>query len=64
MRISVIMGLVLASALSMPAWSAQKIKELATIGGVRSNQLVGYGLVVGLDGTGDKATSSPIPARV
>ena len=45
----------LASALAMPAWSAQRIKELASVGGVRSNQLVGYGLVVGLDGTGDKS---------
>ncbi len=63
MRISVILGLILASTLSMPVWSTQKIKELATIGGVRSNQLVGYGLVVGLDGTGDKATSSPYTSQ-
>jgi flagellar P-ring protein precursor FlgI len=33
---------------------AERIKDLASIGGVRSNQLIGYGLVVGLDGTGDK----------
>lgn len=33
---------------------AERIKDLASIAGVRSNQLVGYGLVVGLDGTGDK----------
>ena len=32
---------------------AERIKDLAAIQGVRSNQLVGYGLVVGLDGTGD-----------
>jgi len=32
---------------------AERIKDLATIQGVRSNQLIGYGLVVGLDGTGD-----------
>lgn len=38
--------------------NAVRIKDIATIKGVRSNQLVGYGLVVGLDGTGDgnKAT--------
>ncbi len=35
------------------AW-AERIKDLASIAGVRSNQLVGYGLVVGLNGTGDK----------
>ncbi|MBL1320584.1 MAG: flagellar basal body P-ring protein FlgI [Methylophaga sp.] len=33
---------------------AERIKDLASIAGVRSNQLVGYGLVVGLNGTGDK----------
>lgn len=32
---------------------AERIKDMATIQGVRSNQLIGYGLVVGLDGTGD-----------
>ncbi|MFM9835451.1 MAG: flagellar basal body P-ring protein FlgI [Methylophilaceae bacterium] len=39
-------------AYSVPA-QAERIKDLATIQGVRSNQLIGYGLVVGLDGTGD-----------
>ena len=34
---------------------AERIKDISSIAGVRSNQLVGYGLVVGLDGTGDKA---------
>lgn len=34
--------------------NAERIKDLAAIAGIRSNQLVGYGLVVGLDGTGDK----------
>ena len=33
---------------------AERLKDLVSIAGVRSNQLVGYGLVVGLDGTGDK----------
>jgi len=32
---------------------AERIKEIASISGVRSNQLVGYGIVVGLDGTGE-----------
>ncbi len=34
--------------------AADRIKDLANVAGVRDNQLVGYGLVVGLDGTGDK----------
>ena len=38
---------------------AARIKEVASIQGVRTNQLVGYGLVVGLDGTGDQTTSAP-----
>jgi len=38
---------------------AERIKDLAQIAGVRSNQLVGYGLVVGLSGTGDQTTQTP-----
>jgi len=38
---------------------AERIKDLATIQGVRANQLVGYGLVVGLDGTGDQVRQTP-----
>jgi len=38
---------------------AERIKDLAAVAGVRSNQLLGYGLVVGLDGTGDKDSDSP-----
>lgn len=42
------------------AASAQsRIKDIASIEGVRSNQLVGYGLVVGLNGTGDSLRNSP-----
>jgi len=45
--------LVALSALS-PAPAATRLKELVAIGGVRDNQLIGYGLVVGLAGTGDR----------
>ncbi len=38
---------------------AERIKDLASIAGVRTNQLLGYGLVVGLNGTGDKSSSAP-----
>ena len=37
----------------------QRIKELTDIAGERPNQLVGYGLVVGLDGTGDLTSQTP-----
>lgn len=39
--------------------SAERIKDLASFQGVRENQLVGYGLVVGLDGTGDQVRQTP-----
>lgn len=39
--------------------SAARIKDITNIAGVRDNQLVGYGLVVGLDGTGDKVNQTP-----
>jgi flagellar P-ring protein precursor FlgI len=38
---------------------AERIKDVATVAGVRGNQLVGYGLVVGLDGTGDQTSQTP-----
>jgi flagellar P-ring protein precursor FlgI len=39
--------------------SAERIKDLASIQGVRDNQLLGYGLVVGLDNSGDQTTQTP-----
>jgi flagellar P-ring protein precursor FlgI len=46
------------STLASPVF-ATRIKEVASIEGVRSNQLTGFGLVVGLDGTGDQTTQMP-----
>ncbi|MBN9132426.1 MAG: flagellar basal body P-ring protein FlgI [Nitrosospira multiformis] len=45
-------------AFSVPV-QAERIKDLASIQGIRTNQLVGYGLVVGLDGTGDQTVQTP-----
>ena len=42
---------------------AMRLKEVASVQGVRFNQLIGYGLVVGLDGTGDQTTSAPFTAQ-
>jgi len=42
---------------------AARLKEVASVQGVRSNSLVGYGLVVGLDGTGDQTTSAPFTTQ-
>ena len=46
---------VLAALLAHPTW-AERIKDIANIDGVRPNQLVGYGVVVGLDNTGDSSS--------
>lgn len=42
---------------------AERIKDIATVAGVRSNQLVGYGLIVGLDGTGDQTSQAPFTVQ-
>ena len=65
LRASIWIATLLASAaLWWPAPAeAVRIKEVAAIQGVRSNQLVGYGLVVGLDGTGDQTTSAPFTTQ-
>ncbi|MDO8349543.1 MAG: flagellar basal body P-ring protein FlgI [Gallionella sp.] len=42
---------------------ADRIKDMASIQGVRNNQLLGYGLVVGLDGSGDQTTQTPFTVQ-
>jgi flagellar P-ring protein precursor FlgI len=57
-------GLLASAALWWPhPAQAARIKEVASVQGVRTNQLVGYGLVVGLDGTGDQTTSTPFTTQ-
>jgi flagellar P-ring protein precursor FlgI len=46
-----------------PAAHAERIKDLAQVQGVRTNQLVGYGLVVGLDSTGDQTSQAPFTVQ-
>ncbi|MGD1888743.1 MAG: flagellar basal body P-ring protein FlgI [Cohaesibacteraceae bacterium] len=46
-------------AVAMPAYATSRIKDIADFEGVRENQLVGYGLVVGLNGTGDTLNNAP-----
>lgn len=46
-----------------PHANAERLKDLASIQGVRNNQLLGYGLVVGLDGTGDQTTQTPFTVQ-
>ncbi len=59
------LAFVATSALSWWPMEAQavRLKEIAAVQGVRSNQLMGYGLVVGLDGTGDQTTQTPFTTQ-
>ncbi len=43
--------------------AADRIKDMASIQGVRDNQLIGYGIVVGLDGSGDQTTQTPFTVQ-
>jgi flagellar P-ring protein precursor FlgI len=66
MRLAVLFAFLAASAAvwwPAPAGAAVRIKEVAAVQGVRANPLVGYGLVVGLDGTGDQTTQTPFTAQ-
>ncbi|HKJ94318.1 MAG TPA: flagellar basal body P-ring protein FlgI, partial [Gammaproteobacteria bacterium] len=58
----IVVALILSLALVQIA-SAERIKDLASIAGVRQNQLVGYGLVVGLNGTGDQTSQTPFTVQ-
>lgn len=42
---------------------AERIKDIAAVRGMRANQLIGYGLIVGLDGTGDMTTQAPFTVQ-
>lgn len=60
-RVNRLLGLVAGLLLAVVSHvaHADRIKDLASFQGVRDNQLVGYGLVVGLDGTGDQVRQTP-----
>ena len=55
-------GLLVGTGWPLPA-NAMRIKEIAAVQGVRTNQLTGFGLVVGLDGTGDQTTQMPYTSQ-
>jgi flagellar P-ring protein FlgI len=60
-RLSILVGLgsLVAFTAGPPPAHAERIKDMAQVQGVRTNQLVGYGLVVGLDGSGDQTSQAP-----
>lgn len=49
-----ILTIILVTVLTIPSFAAVKIRDLVNVQGIRDNQLFGYGLVVGLNGSGDK----------
>jgi flagellar P-ring protein precursor FlgI len=59
-RLLVLLGVILAG---LTAAHAERIKDLSSVAGVRGNQLIGYGLVVGLDGSGDQTTQTPFTVQ-
>lgn len=63
MRSGILCMTMLMAALCANVALADRIKDLAHVQGVRTNQLVGYGLVVGLDGTGDQTSQAPFTVQ-
>ncbi|MGG5217286.1 flagellar basal body P-ring protein FlgI [Rahnella variigena] len=60
--LSGVICLAMSALVALPA-SADRIRDLTTVQGVRDNALIGYGLVVGLDGTGDQTTQTPFTTQ-
>jgi len=59
-RLTTLFAALLLAALLLPGTAcAERIKDVADVEGIRSNALIGYGIVVGLNGTGDSATAAP-----
>lgn len=63
MRNPAIIILLVLSLFFAPVVQAERIKDIAMVEGVRDNQLVGYGLVVGLDGSGDQTSQAPFTVQ-
>lgn len=58
-RLYYIISIIMMLGMVIPPAQAERIRDLTKIQGVRENALVGYGLVVGLDGTGDQTSQTP-----
>jgi len=59
---TLVCSILLCCACAVPA-QAERLKELVSIQGVRDNPLIGYGLMVGLDGSGDQTTQTPFTTQ-
>ena len=63
MRLNIKISLMVVILLFTQSVLAERIKDLASVAGVRSNQLIGYGIVVGLDGSGDQTSQTPFTVQ-
>jgi flagellar P-ring protein FlgI len=62
-KVLLVWACAIASLLSPVVSHAERLKDLVSFQGVRDNQLIGYGLVVGLDGSGDQTTQTPFTVQ-
>ncbi len=62
-RLGTIFFIAVLALCAIPPVAADRIKDITAIAGVRSNHLVGYGLVIGLDGSGDSTNSAPFTVQ-
>ncbi len=63
MKTSTLLTCLLLGAIAASPIHAERIKDMAQVQGVRTNQLIGYGLVVGLNGTGDQTSQAPFTVQ-
>lgn len=63
LRLMAGMLLLVVASFGAPVLAAERIKDIATIAGMRDNQIVGYGIVIGLDGSGDQTTQTPFTVQ-
>ena len=62
-RIATALAALLCTLALVPPAQAERVKDLAQVAGVRGNPLIGYGLVVGLDGSGDRTSQTPFTVQ-
>jgi len=60
---TLLVGLIVCLGLVAQSANAERIRDLTTVQGVRDNALIGYGLVVGLDGSGDQTMQTPFTTQ-
>jgi len=62
-RLACLLSAAIVAFMPLQSALAERVKDLASVAGVRQNQLVGYGIVVGLNGTGDQTAQTPFTVQ-